>query len=113
MHLPLIINCRRGTHQFWGLTSRSSSRISGKAPHGTESASAPTLARAPKGCAPASARRAEAASSNGIDSPTLTRLFHNEGIFECWRVWRNGLVERRNWVLKPSDSLDHTEPHPP
>src|SRR5262249_60614820 len=92
MHAPLIINCRRGIPQFWGLTSRSSSRITEKAPHGTESASAPTLARPPKGCAPASARRAEAASSNGIESQTLTHS---------------------NWVLKPSDSLDRAEPHPP
>src|SRR5262245_43928360 len=40
----------------------------------------------------------------GCNSQELARLIHNEGI-ECSRVWRNGLVERRNWVLKPSDSL--------
>ena len=54
-HSPLIINCREGTPQFSVLTSRSSSKITGKAPHGTESASGLTLARASKGCAPASA----------------------------------------------------------
>src|SRR6516162_6820478 len=63
---PLIANSRRGTLRFWGATNRWSSKIAGKAPHGTESESAQTLARAPKNCAPASAQRVAAASSNGI-----------------------------------------------
>jgi len=31
----------------------------------------------------------------------LARLFVTRE-FDVWRMWRDGLVERRNWVLKPS-----------
>ena len=39
----------------------------------------------------------------------LARLFVTRE-FDVWRMWRDGLVERRNWVLKPSDYKENKKP---
>src|SRR6516165_3968342 len=104
MRSRLIINCKNGILQFWGPISRSSSKIAAKVPHGIESASAQTPARAPKACARASARRVEAASSNGID---------NQLSFFRQRVGAADLLERavQSAVLKLSSAAFAPQSH--